>query len=170
MTKTTSCKIEIFCEIKIKDSPMVEMNILRSPKKEEFTRIIFYPNRGYRDWDRYDKWEPKSRLEASSGLISIDSSYSSTLPSVLSRSPETGPVFLEPNENLRINVFIDKLDTTDESSIPTFVIKILDPLPNNISKLDRFLIWSILFLGKFFFKGIYVIPISIHENIAKMYL
>ena len=100
--------IEIFCEIKIKDSPMVEMNILRSPKKEEFTRIIFYPNRGYRDWDRYDKWEPKSRLEASSGLISIDSSYSSTLPSVLSRSPETGPVFLEPNENLRINVFIDK--------------------------------------------------------------
>ena len=100
--------IEIFCEIEIKDSPMVEMNILRSPNKEEFTRIIFYPNRGYRDWDRYDKWEPKSRLEASSGLISIDSSYSSTLPSVLSRSPETGPVFLEPNENLRINVFIDK--------------------------------------------------------------
>ena len=42
------------------------------------------------------------------GLISIDSSYSSTLPSVLSRSPETGPVFLEPNENLRITVFIDK--------------------------------------------------------------
>ena len=70
--------------------------------------IIFYPNRGYRDWDRYDKWEPKSRLEASSGLISIDSSYSSTLPNVLSRSPETGPVFLEPNENLRIRVFIDK--------------------------------------------------------------
>ena len=100
--------MEIIVEIEIQNSPMIEMNVFRSPNKEEFTRISFYPNRGYRDWERYDQWEPADRIAASEGLITIDSSYSSILPDVLSRSPETGPVFLNPEEDLELRVFIDK--------------------------------------------------------------
>ena len=34
--------IEIDAEIDPKNSQLVELNVLRSPNKEEFTRIIFY--------------------------------------------------------------------------------------------------------------------------------
>ena len=100
--------MEIITEIEINASPMIELNVFRSPNKEEFTRIAFYANRGYRDWERYDQWESDKRLAASEGLITIDSSYSSVLPDVLSRAPETGPVFLDTDENLKLRVFIDK--------------------------------------------------------------
>ena len=100
--------MEIITEIEINASPMIELNVLRSPNKEEFTRIAFYANRGYRDWERYDQWESDKRFAASEGLITIDSSYSSVLPDVLSRAPETGPVFLDTDENLKLRVFIDK--------------------------------------------------------------
>ena len=40
--------------------------------------------------------------------MTIDSLYSSALPDVRSRTPETGPVFLEPDEPLRLRVFADK--------------------------------------------------------------
>ena len=39
---------------------MVELNVLRSPGKEEFTRIAFYRERGYRNWERYAGWEGSS--------------------------------------------------------------------------------------------------------------
>ena len=84
--------MEIIAEIDTNDAPMVEMNVLRSPGKEEFTRIVFFRERGYRDYS----------------LITIDSSYSSALPDVLSRAPETGPVLLEPDEPLKLRVFVDK--------------------------------------------------------------
>ena len=41
-------------------------------------------------------------------MITLDSSYSSELPDVLSRAPETAPVYLEPDEPLKLRVFIDK--------------------------------------------------------------
>ena len=100
--------MEIIAEIDTNDAPMVEMNVLRSSGKEEFTRIAFYRARGYRDWERYTGWELGKRLAASDSLITIDSSYSSALPDVLSRAPETGPVFLEPDEHLKLRVFVDK--------------------------------------------------------------
>ena len=87
---------------------MVEMNVLRSADKEEFTRIAFYGNRGFRNWERYDSWEPEKRLAATDGLLTLDSSCSSVLQDVVSRAPETGPVFLKSNENLKLRVFIDK--------------------------------------------------------------
>lgn len=36
--------LEIKAEINIKSSPMIEMNVLRSPDKEEFTSIKFFKN------------------------------------------------------------------------------------------------------------------------------
>ncbi len=84
--------MEIVAEIDPKGAPMVEMNVLRSPNKEEFTRIAFYRNRGYRG----------------KSLITIDSSFSSLSPDVRSRAPETAPVSLGRDEPLKLRVFIDR--------------------------------------------------------------
>jgi len=91
--------MEMVAEIDPKGSPMIEMNVLRSPNREEVTRIMFFKERGYRD---------RSRRAVLPGLISIDSSRSSVLPDVRSRAPETAPVFIERNEPLKLRVFIDR--------------------------------------------------------------
>jgi beta-fructofuranosidase len=84
--------MEIVAEIDTKGAPMVEMNVLRSPNKEEFTRIAFFRGRGYRG----------------KSLLTIDSSYASLLPDVRSRAPETAPIALGRDEPLRLRVFVDK--------------------------------------------------------------
>ena len=86
--------IEIVAEIDTNGAPMVELKVLRSPGQEEYTRIAFYRQRGYRDWERYAGWERGKRQNARDSLLTIDSSYSSQHPDVQSRAPETGPVFL----------------------------------------------------------------------------
>lgn len=93
--------MEIVAEINLNNAPMVEMNVLRSPNREEYTRIAFFFKRGYSYPNRYGDKRHYS-------LISIDSSYSSLLPDVLSRAPETAPVSLEEKESLKLRVFIDK--------------------------------------------------------------
>jgi beta-fructofuranosidase len=84
--------MEIIAEIDDKKAQMFEMNVLRSPNKEEYTRIAFFRGRGYRG----------------KSLITIDSSYASLLPDVASRAPETAPLFLKENDNLQLRVFIDR--------------------------------------------------------------
>ena len=84
--------LEIVAEIDERKARMFEMNVLRSPNKQEYTRIAFFRGRGYRG----------------KSLITIDSSYSSLLPDVASRAPETAPLFLDRNENLKLRVFIDR--------------------------------------------------------------
>ena len=91
--------VEIIAEIDPKGSPMIEMNVLRSPGAEEVTRITFFRERGYRDW---------SGKRPTPGIISIDNSRSSILPDVLSRPSEMAPVAIEKNEPLKLRVFIDK--------------------------------------------------------------
>lgn len=92
--------IEIVAEIDPQNAPMVELNVLRAPDKSEYTRIAFYPERGYRNRDH--------RTGPRYSLISLDSSYSSCLPDVLSRAPETAPVAIEPGEPLHLRVFVDR--------------------------------------------------------------
>ena len=99
--------LEIIAEIDPQNAPMLEMNVLRSPNKEEFTRIAFFKQRGYINWDRFcGEWE--NWLSACDSIITIDSSYSSEQPDVQSRAPEKAPVFLKPDEPLKLRVFIDK--------------------------------------------------------------
>lgn len=83
--------MEFEVEIDSGASPMVEMNVLRSPHREEFTRIAFYRGRGFRG----------------QSLLSIDSSYSSTAADVQSRAPETAPLSLGENETLKLRIFVD---------------------------------------------------------------
>jgi beta-fructofuranosidase len=92
LKKVKGNAMEIVAEIDTKGSPMVEMNVLRSAKKEEFTRIAFFKHRGYRG----------------ASLITIDSSYSSLSPDVASRAPETAPIRIGRNETLKLRVFIDR--------------------------------------------------------------
>ena len=100
--------LEIQAEIETGDAPMVELNVLRAPGREEFTRIAFYRGRGFRDWDRYTGWD-RAQLEAArDSLVTIDTSYSSQLPDAQSRAPETGPVYIPRDENLKLRVFIDR--------------------------------------------------------------
>ena len=97
--------LEIVAEIDPKQAPMIELNVLRSPEREEFTRITFLKGRGYRHRE-HGRLHPNARLYSS--LISIDTSRSSTLPDVQSRIPETAPVFIAEDEPLELRVFIDR--------------------------------------------------------------
>ena len=97
--------MEIAAEIDPMNAQTVEMNVLRSPDRQEFTRIMFFKNRGYRHRE-YGRTHVLSRKYDS--VITIDSSRSSVLPDVRSRAPETAPVFIEKNEALRLRVFVDR--------------------------------------------------------------
>ena len=92
--------MELEVEIDVKAAPMVELNVLRSPQKEEFTRIAFFRERGLRN--------PDAPNRVRDSLLTIDSSYSSIAPDVLSRAPETGAVSIAQDETLKLRVFVDK--------------------------------------------------------------
>ena len=92
--------MEIIAKIDPKGAPMVEMNVLRAPNKQEFTRIAFFGERGYRNQGH--------RTGSRYSLITVDSSYSSRCPDVVPRAPETGSVAIEPDEPLQLRVFIDR--------------------------------------------------------------
>lgn len=92
--------LEIEAEIDVKGSPMVELNVLRSPKREEFTRISLFKNRGYRI--RYA--QPGRQYS----LVSLETSYASTAADVTSRAPETAAVLIPDDEPFRLRVFIDR--------------------------------------------------------------
>ena len=99
--------MEIIAKIDTNDAPLVEMNVLRSPGKEEFTRIALFRERGFRDWERYAGWDREGLRRSTYSLLVVDSSYSSVLPDVVSRAPETAPLFLDPDEPLTLRVFVD---------------------------------------------------------------
>jgi beta-fructofuranosidase len=98
--------MEIIAEIDPKNSQMVELNVLRSPNKQEFTRITFFKEKGFNKGRQNIPGSPPVNVNYS--LLSIESSYSSILPDVRTRAPETAPLFLEPGETLKLRVFIDK--------------------------------------------------------------
>jgi beta-fructofuranosidase len=82
----------------------VEVDVLRSPDREEFTRFAFFRNRGYSYRTFRNQVAPAGRHS----LITLDTSYSSILPDVLSRAPETAPLRFEAGELLNVRIFIDR--------------------------------------------------------------
>jgi len=118
--------MEIHAEIDMLNAQIVELNVLRSPDKEEYTRIVVYKDKGFSrglDYQSTDgtvmmpadllvaltnqKTYAKSpRLQQS--YVSIESDHSSILPDVRLRPPETGSFVLDPEENINLRVFIDK--------------------------------------------------------------
>ena len=41
-------------------------------------------------------------------MITVDNSFSSTLPDALARPPESAPVLIEPGEPVRLRIFVDR--------------------------------------------------------------
>ncbi|MFC2123182.1 glycoside hydrolase family 32 protein [Bacteroidota bacterium] len=100
--------MEIIAEIDPGNAPMVELNVLRSPNREEFTRIAFYKKRGTYQGRNYIRPQPEGWQPTHKSLLTIESSYSSILPDARSRAAETAPFVLDENENLKLRIFIDK--------------------------------------------------------------
>lgn len=118
--------MEINGEIDMLGSQIVQINVLRSPKMEEFTRINIYKEKGYTKGLNYisangtvmlpadllatltgeKSYNQAPRIQQS--LISIESDNSSTLTDVRLRPPETAPFLLEKDETIKLKIFIDK--------------------------------------------------------------
>lgn len=93
--------MELEMEIDPGTAPMVELCVLRSPDREEYTRVAFYPRRGFHYWNRGGR-------PGNDSIITLDNSRSSTAADALSRPPESAPVYLPDGEPLRLRVFIDR--------------------------------------------------------------
>jgi beta-fructofuranosidase len=96
--------MEIMAEIDVKDAPSFEVNVLRSPKKEEFTRIVFFRNRGFDAVRQGTSKEPGLH----NSIITLETSNSSLHPDVRPRAPETASVLLDKDEPLKLRIFVDK--------------------------------------------------------------
>ncbi len=102
--------LEIMAEIEVNDAQAIELDILRCPDKSEYTRVVFYGQRGYRNWEHFTglAWDKESYANAHDSIISIDTTYSSLLADAQSRPPESAPVYVSTKETLDLHVFIDK--------------------------------------------------------------
>ena len=118
--------MEIAAEIDPKNAQLIELNVLRSPGKEEYTRIIFFKEKGFSRGLEYGTGPETAFMPADlvslvtgdkpaartpylrSSLITIESSHSSILPDVQVRAPETAPFLLDAGETLKLRIFIDK--------------------------------------------------------------
>lgn len=90
--------MEIKMEVNPQNAQHVELKVLRSPGKEEYTSITFYNKTGYTQRDNGKQYS----------MLTIDSANSSTRPDVQARPPENAPLYLEDGENLKLRIFIDK--------------------------------------------------------------
>ncbi|HJZ39816.1 MAG TPA: glycoside hydrolase family 32 protein [Bacteroidales bacterium] len=119
--------MELDVEIDPKNAQMVELNVLRSPNKEEFTRIVFYKDKGFSQGLNYVAGPQSASLPADlqsvltgdpryrtlvprfqASLISLETSGSSILPDARFRPPETAPIVLDPGETIKLRIFVDK--------------------------------------------------------------
>jgi beta-fructofuranosidase len=100
--------IEINAEIDPKKATVIELDVLRSPAKEEYTRILLYREKGFSSGREYfNPLVEQGRITRNS-IVSIETSNSSILPDVMLRPPESAPVMLKPDEPFKLRVFIDK--------------------------------------------------------------
>jgi beta-fructofuranosidase len=98
--------MELVAEIDPADAPMVELLVLRSPDKEEYTRIVFQRQSGYPNRHSTRRLDLPNR--PSENLLTIDNTRSSILPDVPSRMAEIAPLALDDKEPLTLRVFIDR--------------------------------------------------------------
>ena len=100
LDKIEGKSLEILAEIDPAGAQSIEMKVLRSPNQEEYTRILFLKDRGFRDRVGHG-------LGQESVLV-VDSSRSSTAADVSCRPPETAPVYLGSEKKIVLRVFVDR--------------------------------------------------------------
>ena len=100
--------IELNLEVETNGAPLIELDVLRSPDQQEYTRISFYRERGVKPLEPGIGAGTPPNSEGTYSLVALDSSHASIQPQARSRPPEIAPVFLVPEENLKLRVFVDK--------------------------------------------------------------
>ncbi|MDE2743961.1 MAG: glycoside hydrolase family 32 protein, partial [Gemmatimonadota bacterium] len=100
--------IELSLEVETNGAPLIELDVLRSPDQQEYTRIAFYRDRGVKPLEPGIGAGTPPNNEGTYSLVALDSSHASIQPQARSRPPEIAPVFLAPEENLKMRVFVDK--------------------------------------------------------------
>lgn len=100
--------IELSLEVETSGAPLIELDVLRSPDQQEYTRIAFYRDRGVKPLEPGIGAGTPPTSEGTYSLVALDSSHASIQPQARSRPPEIAPVFLAPEENLKMRVFVDK--------------------------------------------------------------
>ena len=101
--------MEIYAEIDTKEATMIELNVLQSPKSEEYTTISILPKRGYRSGRNYWSVPGERRVRtAIPSLVSLETSHSSVLPGASARAAETAQVLIGEEETVKLRIFIDK--------------------------------------------------------------
>jgi len=112
LNKINGKSMEINAVINPKESQMIELIILRSPKKEEYTSIQIFPFRGYREGRSYSgaRGVPEVRppRKDPGSFISLQTSHSSILPEARSRAPETAEFHMKKGEDIHLRIFIDR--------------------------------------------------------------
>ncbi len=97
--------MEIAATIDPKGSQTVEVNVLRSPGAEEFTRITIMKGRGFR---HREFGRTHALAQFYSNTITLDNSRSSILPDARSRPPETAQFALRGNDPVELRIFLDR--------------------------------------------------------------
>ncbi|MDA0335298.1 MAG: glycoside hydrolase family 32 protein [bacterium] len=92
--------IELIVRIAPSAAPVIELDVLRSPDADEYTRITFYRDRGMNE-----SFAGGRRRQS---LISIDTARASLAADVWPRAPETAPVCLGQDEPLELRIFVDR--------------------------------------------------------------
>jgi beta-fructofuranosidase len=88
---------------------MIEVNVLESPRKEEYTTISILPGRGYHSGREYWRVPGAKRVRKPTPcLVSLQTSHSSVLPAARARADETAQVHLGRQETVKLRIFIDK--------------------------------------------------------------
>ncbi len=100
--------IELSLEVETNGAPLIELDVLRSPDQQEYTRIAFYRDRSVKPLETGSAAGTPPNNEGTYSLVALDSSHASIQPEARSRPPEIAPVFLAPEENLKMRVFVDK--------------------------------------------------------------
>ena len=100
--------IELSLEVETSGAPLIELDVLRSPDQQEYTRIAFYRDRGVKLLEPGVGAGTPPNGEGTYSLVALDSSHASIQPQARSRPPEIAPVFLAPEENLKMRVFVDR--------------------------------------------------------------
>jgi beta-fructofuranosidase len=93
--------VEIATEIDPLRAQAVELLVLRSAQRDEYTRIVLLRERGYRSM-------PWNTVKRTASTVILDNTFSSVLPDVSPRLPEAAQLFLRTDESFKLRIFIDR--------------------------------------------------------------
>ena len=86
--------------IQVADTQVVELDVLRSPDAQEYSRISIFNERGY--WDRNHQRQKRGTV------VVLDTSHSSVATDVRCRPPERVEVLTKEDNELSLRVYVDR--------------------------------------------------------------